>query len=177
MALSCSIIRDGKESYRINIPHRDWGLLHGPFFEAGRQFIDALGIYQNFTVAGGLPAGTQVKRDQILLLKAAECLRIRIQSDEKLLRYDYTYSFATKNKTRHSGAQSGFLVRGLRGYISTRPHGFCYLKLSQRDIDGEVRIAEIIDMRVKGSIETDELGTLKIYRKKAEINWLEILPL
>jgi len=31
-------------------------------------------------------------------------------------------------------------------------------------------------MRIRETIETDELGTLKIHRQKAEMHWLEILP-
>jgi hypothetical protein len=172
MSLSSSIVRDGKESYRIDIRGRDWGLLHEPLFDVGRHFIHVFGVYENPNIAAGLRPGTQVKRDQLHFLNASMCLLDVIQKGENLFCYDYSYKFTTENKICRLGRR--FRVRGLNGDIDTRPHGFCYLKLWQPDMDGKLRIAEIIDMRIKGTIETDELGTLKIYRKKAEMHWLEI---
>src|SRR5438034_749406 len=37
------IIRDSSESHRLDIEHRDLGLLTGPFFREGQRFIEALG--------------------------------------------------------------------------------------------------------------------------------------
>jgi hypothetical protein len=173
MSLSSSIIRDGKESYRIDITNRDWGLLHEPLFDVGQHFIHVFGVYENPHV-GSLRPGTQVRRDQLHFLNASMCLLDAIQKNENLFCHDYSYKFSTENKIHRLGKR--FKVRGLSGDIDTQPHGFCYLKLWQHDMDGKLRIAEVIDMRIKGSIETDELGTLKIYRKKAQMRWLETLP-
>lgn len=93
MSESCIIIRDDDKNYRLVITNRDWGLLWGPFFTEGPVFSSAFGVYDNHTVAGGIP-----------------------------------------------------------------------------------RTAEYIDMRVVCSIETNDCGTLQVYRRKAKMNWVETLP-
>ncbi len=176
MSHSYVIIRDGQESHRLDITHRDWGLLTGPFFDEGPKFIDTLGVYEHFTVAGGIPKGSHVTRQRLLLLDATQSLFRAVQRDEDLLRYDYSYSFAGRGNSRNAGAESGFRVRGFIGHIDTRPHGYCHLQLSQLGANDTPRVVEFVDMRVRGSIETDELGLLKVGRRKSRIDWLETLP-
>src|SRR5690242_11323648 len=127
MARSYVIIRDVKESHRLDTPRRDWGLLFAPSFKEGSSFVEALGVYEHFTVAGGIPTRSHVIRQRLLLLESAQSLLHVVQRDEPLLRYDYSYTFSGRGKIRHSGAESGFLVRGFRCYINTRPHGYCQL--------------------------------------------------
>jgi len=67
-------------------------------------------------------------------------------------------------------------VRGFMADINTCPHGYCYLNLVQVACNGMGRIAEYLDMRIRGALETDELGTLKIHQQRAEMNWPEVLP-
>jgi hypothetical protein len=176
MPRSYVIAKIGDASHRLDIAHRDWGIVRGRFFEEGARFDRALGVYENFTVAGGIPEGSFVARQRLLLLEATELFLRAIQRDEEFLRYDFSYSFSARGSRPQSGAESGFRVRGFVGHISTRPHGFCWLELSQLVGSGWPRVVEFIDMRVRGSIETDELGTLKIHRRKAEMHWLETLP-
>ena len=176
MRRSYVIAKIGDASHRLDIAHRDWGMVRGPFFEEGERFERALGVYEHFTVAGGIPDGSFVTRQRRLLLEATELFLRAVQRDEEFLRSDYSYSFSGRGSRRDSGAKSGFRIRGLVGHISTRPHGFCWLRLSQLAGSGWPRVVEFIDMRVRGSIETDDLGTLKIHRRKAEMHWLETLP-
>ena len=138
--------------------------------------MNVLGVYDHFTVAGGLPEGSFVNREREALLEATEVFLRAVHRDESLLRYDYSYSFSTHPTQRHSGGQSGIRIRGLFGSITTRPHGFCWLELSELADSGAPELVESIDMRVRKSIETDALGTLKIHRRKSETHWLEILP-
>lgn len=169
------IVRDGLESHRLLISHRDFSLLGGPHFAEGSLFIQEFGIYDNFTVARGVPKGSTVIRPTRKLLNACRILLMAVERDASLLQYDYSYSFS-KQSGRNSGAQGGVLIRGAPAYISTRPHGYCYAELKRLADDNSYRVAEWIDLRVAGSIETDSLGTLKVHRRKAEIHWLERLP-
>ncbi len=176
MRRSYIIARIGAASYQLDIAHRDLGMVVCQRFEEGLQFIKTLGVYDHFTLARGLPKGSFVIRERRLLLDATELFLRAVERDEELLRYDYSYSFSTQGNQRNQGAQSGIRIRGLFGHISTRPHGFCWLELWQLVGSEGSRVVESIDMRVRGSIETDELGTLKIHRRKAETHWLESLP-
>jgi hypothetical protein len=173
---SYSIITDGSERHRLEFAKRDFGLLGGPHFDAGQRFTSVLGIYDHFTVAAGIPKGAKVMRRRLQLLDAAQQLLTWIQRDEDLLRYDYKYSFSGRAGRPSGGAESGFRVRGFFGKIDTRPHGYCHLDLIQITSNGRGRLAEYLDMRIRGTLETDELGTLKIHRQKAEMHWLETLP-
>ena len=176
MTSSYSIITDGKESHRLEFTKRDWGLLRGPYFEAGQRFISVLGVYDHFTVAAGIPKGAKVTRQRLQLLGAAQQLLAIIQRDEDLLQHDYKFSFSGRIGRPRAGAESGFRVRGFIGNLDTRPHGYCFLNLVEVSSNGMGRIAEYLDMRIRGTLETDDMGTLKIHRQKAEMRWPEILP-
>jgi hypothetical protein len=164
MSDSATIIRDGDETHQIRFSHRDWMLLWGPGFLEGPAFSN--------TVAGGIPKGSLVQRDGNTLHAAASNLLGAIKRDYDLLRYDYSYKVADKPK-RYGGGQ-GIVVNGRTGVLSLRPKGYCSIEI----IDSRVtppRIAEVIDLRGKESFETDS-GNLKVYPRKAETHWLEILP-
>ena len=173
---SYSIVTDGTEKYRLEFTSRDFALLRGPHFEEGQRFISVLGVFDHLTVEMGIPQGAKVTRQRSQILNAAERLLVVVQRDEDLLRYDYKYSFSGRIDRPRSAGYGGFKVRGFCGYIDTRPSGYCYLNLDQLTGNGRGRLAEYYDMRIRETIETDELGTLKIHRKKAEMHWLEILP-
>ena len=110
------------------------------------------------------------------LLSAAQQLLSVIQRDEDLLKYDYMFSFSGRKKRPSAGGEGGFHVRGLTGTISTRPHGYCHVNLVQVAANGMGRLAEYLDMRIRETLETDDLGTLRIHRKSAEMQWLDTLP-
>ncbi len=170
------IIRDGHESHQLDIARRDWGLLTGPFFDEGQRFVDALGVYEHFTVATGLAEGSQVMRQRFRLIDATQSLHRAVVRDEDLLCHDYSYGFSRRGRSRSSAGESGFRVRGLIGYVDARPHGYCHLRLSQPGTNGLPRTVEFIDMRVRESIDTDDLGVLRIYRRQAEMHWQDRLP-
>lgn len=176
MPSSHVIIRDGQAMHRLEIDHRDWGLLMGPFFAEGQRFIDPLGVYEHFTVAGRVPDGSQVTRRKFQLTDATQVLLRAVERDQDLLRYDYSYSFSGRGSSRSSGGESGFRVHGLIGHIDARPRGYCHLRLSQLGSNGSPRAVEFLDMRVRESIETDALGVLRIHRRKARMHWLDRLP-
>jgi len=172
MGSSTIIVHDGDDQHRLTITHRDAGLLHGPMFDAGVWFLAAYGVYENFTVAGGIPKGSMVKRRGRTLCNAAKTLLDAVQRDEDLLAYNYAYGFKD-DPTRHGGAQ-GITVRGRGGILSVRPSGFCWIKLfdgrSQRS-----RVAEFIDLRIVERVDLDD-GFVKVFRRKAEVCWPQALP-
>ena len=177
MSESYIIAKIGGASHRLDFTHRDWGLLTGKNFVEGQRFIEELGVYEHITVADGIPKGSYVIRRRFQLLEKTESLRRAIERDQDLLQYDYTFSFSARAKSKGSGGESGFRVRELVGYINARPHGYCWLELSQLLGPQSGRVVEWIDMRVRGSIETDELGTLEVHRKRVTpIKRLERLP-
>jgi len=103
------------------------------------------------------------------------CLKNDLDQQDDLLLWNYSYAFSAIPGQRNGGSQSGFRVRGLVASISTRPSGYCDLELSAVR-KGRYVFAELIDMRVVGSIETDDLGRLKIHRRRAPLLWHQELP-
>jgi hypothetical protein len=173
MPNSAIIVHDGQDSHRLLITQRDCGILVGPMFKEGPLFLSAFGVYENFTVAGGMPKGSQVTRGGRVLYNATWGLLNGIERDADLLQYDYSYGFESEG-TRHGGGQT-VRLRGREGILSTRPKGYCTIELFDEH-SKTARIAEFIDLRIVGSIETELSGVVKVYRRKVDMRWLETLP-
>ena len=90
--------------------------------------------------------------------------------------YSYEFRFSGNRERSGGGGLSGFRVRGLFGSIDTRPAGYCTVKLSDTAPTGRGRLVEVIDMRVRKSMETDDWGTLSIRRRAAPVGWFDQLP-
>lgn len=174
MRTSVIIVYDGADSHRLLVTQRDWGLLLGPRFDEGLQFIREFRVYANFTVAGGVPAGSRVSRPGGALYAAAQALLSAVERDADLLRYDYSYGFSG-DPARHGGKRS-IRVDGKSGIISTRPKGYCYVRLHGPVQEGQPRLDEFIDLRRAGTVQTDDGTLVRSYRRKAPMNWLESLP-
>jgi hypothetical protein len=172
MPSSAIIIRDGDDSHRLLITHRDWMVLWGPQFGEGPSFSTAFGVYDNYTVWGGVPKGSHVKRRGNALYDTTNALFIGVKRDYELFRFDYSYKFA--NGPKSCGGGQGIRVGGRTAILSLRPKGYCSITI----LDGSVsppRVAEVIDLRTMKTVETDS-GLVKVYRRKAETYWLETLP-
>jgi hypothetical protein len=98
--------------------------------------------------------------------------------DQELISYSYQYELESQKGVRHGGAQSGgFTVRGLRPYITTRPKGYCTLRLTKILADGSPSPdVELIDLRKVRRIETDTNGYLKIHRRSQTVDWYREMP-
>jgi hypothetical protein len=164
---SATIIRDGDDSHRLQITHRDWMLTAGPGFVEGKKFTAAFGISENFTIGGGIPPGSLVWRDGQTLFDAASELLAAIRRDFELLRFDYSYQIAGERR-QYGGGQS-ISVGGRPGVLSLRPKGYCSIKFV------DYKEPTLIDLRPTEGFLTDS-GPIKLYRRKAEVRWLEILP-
>lgn len=56
--------------------------------------MSTFGVYENYSVAGGIPDGSNVIRPGRVLYGATQCLLVRIERDSELLRYDYSYRYS-----------------------------------------------------------------------------------
>ena len=172
-------IEADEAEFLLTIPHRDAMLLAGPrpFMSTGEPFVKTLGIYDNFTVAKGIPEDSKAVRNRYLVLMAVTSLLEAIQRDLDLLEFDYSYSFSTQGKARSSAGMSGFQVRGYFGSVDARPKGFCTMELREASPSGPSRVVEILDLRNRKTFETDDSGVLQIHRKKSEeVSWKTSLP-
>lgn len=151
---------------------RDWHLLHCKLFSEGMLFLEALGVYKNFTVAKGIPEDSKVEVDRLTFCQVTEKFLGAIQRDIELLQYDYSFSF-TGSPHKGSAAVSGFMVDGHYAFLSAKPNGFCILKLMDSSPNSVVKE---LDIRNKNEIETDNWGILKIKKKKSKVTWQDILP-
>ena len=142
-------------------------LINGPGFTEGPIFIAAFGIFENFTVAGGLANGSLVHRQGQTLFDASSTLLAGIERDLDLLRYDYSYKIADRPK--QFGGGESIAVDGRPGILSLRPKGYC----SVRFVDQ--KSPDLIDLRGRDGFMTDA-GPIKLYRRKAESLWRDILP-
>jgi hypothetical protein len=164
---SATIIRDGEDVHRLQITHRDWMLINGPGFVEGPLFVAAFGIFENFTVARGIPKGSLVQRDGQTLFDATTKLLAGIKRDLDLMLFDYSYKIG--DQPRQFGGGQSISVRGRAGILSLGPKGYCSIRFVDQ------KAPELVDLRDKDGFVTDS-GLIKLYRRKAESHWLEILP-
>ena len=167
MSDSATIIRDGDDLHRLQVTHRDWMLIHGPGFVEGPMFVAAFGIFENFTVAGGISKGSLVHRNSQTLFDATAKLLVGIERDADLMRYDYSYKIGDQRK--QFGGSQGISVGGRPGFLSLRPKGYCSIRFVDR------KASDLVDLRNKDGFMSDA-GAIKLYKRKAESHWLEILP-
>src|SRR5207245_8663074 len=110
------------------------------------------------------------------LILRFESLQRQLETQADLLSFSYSYEFSAEKGVRGGGGQSGFRIRGLIGSIDVRPSGYCDLTLSEIAPNGKGRIVEVIDMRARRKIETDDKGILKVHRRKEEVGWITEVP-
>jgi hypothetical protein len=169
------IIEDNGVQHELLASGRDWHLLHCKLFSEGMLFLDALGVYKNFTVARGIPTDSKAEVNRLSLCQVAEQFLAAVQRDIYLIQYDYSFSF-TASPHKGSGAVSGFIVDGCHAFLSARPKGFCMLELMESSSNSTSSVVKQIDIRNKSEIKTDNWGILKIKKKKAKVTWPDVLP-
>ncbi len=170
-------IDDGCGAYDLTFSDRDFALLGGPsiFMPQGGRFINELGVFENTSVAQDMkiPAGSHVRRRRGNFLIHAKSTLNYLERDADLLAYDYSFRLA-KGDDRHKlrGHLGGFKIRGLLGGVDGQPRGFCTLTLSEVSPTGLGRDVELVDLRTRSELETDDCGLLEIYRTETEFGWL-----
>ncbi|WP_207394922.1 hypothetical protein [Bremerella alba] len=170
-------VDNGNDEYDLMFSDRDFAILGGPsmLMPEGGRFINALGVFENTSVAQNMriPAGSHVRRRRGNLLLHARAALNYLERDADLLAYDYSFRLS-KGEDRHKlkGHLGDFKIRGLFGGVDGQPRGFCTLTLSELSPNGLGRDVELIDLRKRDEMETDDCGLLKIYRTEAEFGWL-----
>ena len=112
---------------------------------------------------------------KFFLLLDLQKLLEQFETQRDLITLDYSCGFSSEKHRSYGGAESGFRVAGGFGSIDLRPAGYCDLTVMDMAPNGQGRIIEIIDMRVRRQYETLEKGTLKVYSKKATVGWFDEL--
>jgi len=171
------IFRCGGSEERLLLSHRDIHLLDGDYFlqrPVNYRAYLALDFVRGLRTPLEGPLLATHKR--VLLTSVLKGLRNALEDQRDLIGYSYQFKFSRHPEADGSGALSGFRVRGLIGSISVRPAGYCTVVLSEAAPTGRGRIAEIIDMRVRQKLETDDWGTLTLKRRTAEVGWFNELP-
>lgn len=165
-----AVIEAAGAEFSLSVSERESGVLIGSetFFEHGRHFLSALGVFENYLAGMGVPVGSSAVRKRSLLLLSAESLEFGLKRDYDLLSFDYSYSFVVQGKRRTNAGSSGFMVRGFYGLIGARPPGYCTLKLSELSPIGKGRLVEIIDLRNRTEMETDDAGIIQIHKRRVE---------
>jgi hypothetical protein len=172
-----ALLRCGEREHRIPLRTRDVQLLDARYFLRGGWAYRALFGLDFIRGLGAPPLATVLKTHH----RAALILQIRgmlqaLEDQRDLITYSYQYSFSALPRQRHSAGRSGFRVQGYVGDIDARPSGWCDLTLSERTPTGRGRVVTIIDFRARKEIETDDLGTLRIHRRREPVGWFDVLP-
>jgi hypothetical protein len=170
------VVRAGNAEHAMALSSRDVYLLDGQyFFKNGWQYRKLLGL-NFFRGLKSPPLDVPlVTHEQFLFLNDLQTLLDQFETQRDLITLDYSCGFESEKHRSHGGAESGFRVQGGFGAIDLRPAGYCDLTVSDVAPNGQGRVIEIIDMRVRRKFETLEKGMLKVYTKKATVGWFDEL--
>jgi hypothetical protein len=171
------VFRCGGAGHATTLSRRDVGLLDGQHFLVGRGTYRGL-FGLDFVRGRGAPRLGQVLGvfPRLVLIDRLDGLLQALDDQRDLLGHAYGFRFSRNDFMSGVGAVSGFTVRGLAGSVSAAPSGYCDVVLTQQAPTGRSRVVEIIDLRVRDSLETEQWGTLTAVRRPAAVGWFEALP-
>jgi hypothetical protein len=174
LSVNCLTFVLGDKRFALELTHRDTGILMGPewLMKEGRVFVQMIGVYDHYTVAGGIPQGSKSVKSRIVVKATTEALITKLKYDEDLLSWDYSYADPSNPQSNFGGSTSGYSYLGYSARIDVRPKGFCTLSLMEAGLSGRGRTVGLLDVRNKQAIALDSGGKLKIRRRKAELAML-----
>jgi hypothetical protein len=153
----------------MSVGKNDQRIVNSDIFEGNLEFIWILHQYPGEI--------NKYPRDNVLA--AAETFYNIIQKDLTLLEYDYItectipgYEHLSPSRGRGS---VGVQIDG-RLYVLRGGAGYCCLSLMEIQPDGTGTCVKKIDCRERKIIKTENLGDVKIFRKKKKLTWAKILP-
>jgi hypothetical protein len=138
---------------------------------AAEDFKKAVGLWDNFTVAHGMDSKAWTIKSRAELIRAVEHLEMGIEADQELPRYDYQYGFCSIPKQKNSAKMGVGRVAGKSTAISAKHPGQLYLELREKAPEGTWRVIATREVRKGPPVVTDELGTIKVFCRKSEIDW------
>jgi hypothetical protein len=179
MTSSAVLFRCGTEERRLALSTRDVCLLDAEyFFPAGAAARQLLGL--DFVKGLGAPPTGRVlcTHKRVILAGLLESLLQALADQQDLLSYSYAFRFSDGPHSGEScgGSLAGFTVGGLHGYVTVRPSGYCYATLSEIAPTGRGRVVQVLDLRTRGDLATDDWGSLMVQRRGAHVGWFEALP-
>jgi len=154
---------------------REFKYLIGQQCPQGREFIGALGMWDNFSVSRGQNTRAWTEKTRTRLIIASEELLKRVQPDRDCIHFDYQVGFTAEGRQRHSGRGFGVRLPGRDAFIRLHP-GQIYMQFHERGPDGKFHVVETVELRRSEPIQTEDKGLMKIYRRRNPINWGEKLP-
>lgn len=129
-------------------------------------FVIALGLWDNYSVARGMDATAWTAKDRVELMLAAGKLLIVIESSPNLFGSDYWYRLpGQKNRSRATCPVQ--LSNGDAGLLRAQTPGLLYAK--------GVRTGVVEDYRDRESFESPGIGTIRVYRKPNQVDWVSKL--
>lgn len=162
------ILFQGKsDKYIMRITNTDWEI-------AERLTVSGLKFFPMFSLPSGEVAAHQ--REELLI--SAKAFLEAFKRNQKLLQYYYTFEITPPGIGRRppsSGSVSGFKINGKYCCIYSGM-GECYISEFEVQPDGTAKVVKNIDVRDQKHIETDDWGTIKIFRRKKKLTWSEVLP-
>src|SRR5215813_15531546 len=81
---------------------REFKYLIGEQCPEGTEFIQALGMWDNFSVARGQDTKAWTEKPRERLIKAIESLLQRVHQDRDYIHFDYQVGFSSEGQRRHS---------------------------------------------------------------------------
>jgi hypothetical protein len=157
---------------RYNSRELKFIVLGRPLLPSAEDFKKAVGLWDNFSVAHGMDTKAWTVKSRSGLLRDAEQLAQAIETDRELPQYDYQFGFSSIPQQKNSAAMGVGTVGGKGAVISAKHPGQLYLELWEKGPDGKGRIVEVKDLRADPPVVTDELGTIKVYRRKNKVDWI-----
>ena len=177
MSGNAVVFRCGNHECALPLSTRDTRLLDGEyFFPRSNSYRARFGL--GFVAGLGAPPLGKVlaTHRRFVLTSHIESLARALEDQRDLISWSYSFRFSEKADRSGGGSVSGFQVHGLNGFITVEPSGYCNVTLSEVAPTGRGRVVEIIDMRVRKELPTDNWGLLTIARRKAKAGWFQELP-
>jgi hypothetical protein len=171
------LFRCGEQECALPLSLRDVHLLDSEYFFArSASHRELLGLA--FVAGLGAPplGRVLVTHRRSVLTSQLEGLAQALEDQRDLISWSYSFRFSEKPEASGGGSVAGFHVRGLHGFVTVQPSGYCHVTLSEVAPTGRGRLVEIIDMRVRKELPTDDWGVLSIGRRKADVGWFQELP-
>lgn len=172
------VLRCGQAEHQLVLSTRDIHLLDGRYFAplGASMYRPLFGL--DFVEGLGAPPLNQVLKThrRSAFLSLLEGLLVALNDQKDLFSFHYQYRFTGQGGSEGGGGTSGFRVRGLFGFVSVEPSGYCDLTLLELAPTGRGRVVEIVDMRTRKELDTDDWGVLKISRRAAPVSWYDQLP-
>jgi hypothetical protein len=171
----CFTVECDAQTHTTTWVTREFKYLVGKQCPEGSEFIQALGMFDDFSVAKGQDSKAWTTKSRVRILEAGKRLLERVRQDRDYVGYDYQCGFSAEGRHRHSGRGFGVRLPGRDALIWLHP-GQIYMEFHERGQDGKFHVVETVDLRTSGPMQTESQGLLKVYKRSNPINWEQKLP-